>query len=369
MKMFGPYSIQRRIGEGGNGEVFLAKTDESEVALKVLRPKDRVRPDALQRFKSEIAVLWKLLGTPGVMPILANGQTKERPWFAMPVAEPLRDALKDAALHDIVKAFASFAKTLNGLAAKDIYHRDIKPENLFRLPPDNWVIGDFGIHKGPENPVLTKDGRKIGPALYSAQEMLDYKNDEDHSRADVFSLAKTFWVIATGQRLPLQGQHPEHFRGAWLEHFRTEPSTAPLDMLLARATALLPSQRIAMAEFETELFACLSPPQGPSTPENLSDLGPLLVDPYRRVRDELAVRAETLKKLSEIVRLAADSLGVVENSLRTLGPDAVVNGACISSSPQHIGALGRGFDSNRLSCAYVSLLGPGEFRLICILAF
>jgi hypothetical protein len=46
------------------------------------------------------------------------------------------------------------------------------------------VIGDFGIHKRPENPVLTKEGRKIGPALYCAQEMLDYKQDGDVPGAD-----------------------------------------------------------------------------------------------------------------------------------------------------------------------------------------
>jgi serine/threonine protein kinase len=277
MRTIGPYSIQRRIGQGGNGEVFLAITDRgSEVALKVLKRQSRTRRDALQRFESEIAILRKLHGTPGVMPILDSGELDGTPWFTMPVAEPLRDALKDASLRDIVKAFSSFARTLSGLAAEGIYHRDIKPENLFRLPPEAWAIGDFGIHKGPENPVLTKDGRKIGPALYCAQEMLDYRKDEDHSLADVFSLAKTFWVIATRQRLPLQGQHPEGFRGAWLENYRPEPNTAPLDRLLARATALLPSQRITMVQFETELLAWLSPPQQASTPQDLTELGPLL---------------------------------------------------------------------------------------------
>jgi serine/threonine protein kinase len=203
MQRIGPYSIQRRINQGGNGEVFLAITDGgSEVAIKVLKPKGRTRSDALQRFESEIAVLKKLHGTPGVMPILDSGELEGRLWYAMPIGEPLRDTLKDAPLRDIVKAFSSFARTLSALAAAGIYHRDIKPENLFRLSPEDWVIGDFGIHEGPQNPVLTKDGRKIGPALYCAQEMLDYRKDEDHSRADVFSLGKTFWVIATGQRLP-----------------------------------------------------------------------------------------------------------------------------------------------------------------------
>jgi hypothetical protein len=192
--------------------------------------------------------------------------------------------------------------------------------------------------------------------------MLDYRQEQDHSRADVFSLAKTFWVIATGQRLPLQGQHPEGFRGAWLENYRAEANTAPLDRLLIRATALISEKRITMKQFEEELAAWSSPQQSISEPTNLSDVGPLLIDPYRRANSELAEWSERLKKMHSVVQLAASSLGVVEKSLRTLGSGAIVNGASISNSREMLSALGHGIElnhPNEYSCTYVSLLGPG----------
>jgi protein kinase-like protein len=279
-----------------------------------------------------------------------------------PGAGHLREALQDSSLEEVVQAFSVFASTLGRLAERGISHRDVKPENLFCLSPNDWVIGDFGIHKGPENLALTKDGRRIGPALYSAQEMLDYRQDQDHSRADVFSLAKTLWVIATGQRLPLQGQHPEGFRGAWLENFRSEPNTAPLDRLLIRATALIPEQRMTMKQFEEELVAWLSPVQSGSVHADLSKVGALLVDPYRRANSEIEERGARIRKLVDVVKLGAESLGIVERALRTLGPAAVVNGACTSNSYEMLAALGHGValkHSNEFSCTYVSLLGPG----------
>lgn len=363
MRKIGPYALEKVIGQGGNGRVFRARDPKgSEVALKVLRSDREKGDEPRKRFESEIALLTQLQGTRGIMPILDSGKANGRPWFTMPIAVPLREALKKATLPEIVEAFVVFAQTLSQLGEQDIYHRDVKPENLFCLSGKDWIIGDFGIHKAPENPVLTKDGRRIGPALYCAQEMLDYRQDEDHSRADVFSLAKTLWVIATGQSLPLQGQHPENYRGAWLENYRTEAYTAPLDKLLIRATALRSEDRLTMKQFAEELSAWLSPSKISSEPNDLADLGTLLVDPYRRAHSDLEEWGGRLKKMSDIVRLAADSLGVVEKSLRTLGGSAVVNGSSISNSREMLAALGHGVQlnhPNEYSCTYVSLLGPG----------
>ena len=363
MRKIGPYALEKGIGQGGNGRVFRARDPKGlEVALKVLRSDREKGDEPRKRFESEIALLTQLQGTRGVMPILDSGKTNERPWFTMPIAVPLREALKIATLHEIVEAFVVFARTLSQLGERGIYHRDVKPENLFCLPGKDWIIGDFGIHKAPENPVLTKDGRRIGPALYCAQEMLDYRQDQDHSRADVFSLAKTLWVIAAGQSLPLQGQHPESYRGAWLENYRTEANTAPLDKLLIRATALMSEDRLTMTQFAEELSAWLSPTKMSSEPNDLSDLGTLLVDPYRRANSDLEEWSSRLKKMHDVVQLAAVSLGVVEKSLRTLGEGAIVNGASISNSREMLAALGQGVQlnhPNEYSCTYVSLLGPG----------
>jgi hypothetical protein len=160
----------------------------------------------------------------------------------------------------------------------------------------------------------------------------------------------------------LQGQHPEGFRGAWLENFRAETNTAPLDKLLIRATALKSEDRLTMKQFAEELRAWLSPPHTDSGPNDLSDLGPLLVDPSRKANSELEEWSGRLKKMHDVVQLASDSLGVVEKSLRTIGGSAIVNGASISNSREMVAALVRDIQISHpieYSCTYVSLLGPG----------
>jgi serine/threonine protein kinase len=117
----------------------------------------------------------------------------------MPVATPLTEVLeKETELAIVVDAVATFAETLIDLAGKGISHRDIKPGNLFRFQ-DKWVIGDFGIADYPEKEALTEQGKKLGPLHFMAPEMLENPDTADGNLADVYSLAKTLWVLAAGQ--------------------------------------------------------------------------------------------------------------------------------------------------------------------------
>ena len=173
MADWGTYTLGRVLAAGGNATVHSANApDGTRVAIKIIKTK---RPDSepWKRFKSEINVLKQLAGTTGIMPILDAAETDGHLWYAMPLATPIREALRGVPLKEIVEFFLKIAETLDGLAKRRIYHRDIKPENLFRLQSGEPVIGDFGIHEGPANPEITPDGRRIGPALYAAQEMLD----------------------------------------------------------------------------------------------------------------------------------------------------------------------------------------------------
>ena len=106
------------------------------------------------------------------------------------------DALSAATLDEVLRAFVGIAETLADLAAEGIHHRDLKPSNLFLLD-GRWVIGDFGLATYPDKSSVTTDERKLGPVYYIAPEMLNAPSTVHPAPADVFSIAKSIWVLAT----------------------------------------------------------------------------------------------------------------------------------------------------------------------------
>ena len=205
------WTLVKRIGKGGNGQVWrAAQKDGLEVALKVLFVQKK-NSYPYKRFVAEIKLLSQLGKHRGILPLvdyyLPDQPSADDPaCFSMPIATPLSESLKTGlALDAIVEAVATFAETLADLAAKGISHRDIKPGNLYEYD-GRWVIGDFGIADYPDKEALTTSGRKLGPLYFMPSEMLENPDTADGSKADVFSLAKTLWTLATGQNYPLKAR-------------------------------------------------------------------------------------------------------------------------------------------------------------------
>jgi hypothetical protein len=243
------------LGRGGNGEVWRAEHPHwGEVALKLLSSK---KGDRRQRFSDEIAVLRELGDHPGVLPLIAaklpDDTSKERAWLAAPVAEEVAEALgAESALVEVVQAIHAYAVALADLGTRGIGHRDIKPGNLFRYD-DRWVIGDFGLVTYPEKQPVTTTERRLGPLFFMAPEMLRQPDIAKPGPADVYSLAKTLWVLATDQTYPPEGQvradAPDHSLGRWTQ----APGTLSLTLILERATDPNPDQRPSAAQFAGEL--------------------------------------------------------------------------------------------------------------------
>lgn len=190
----------------------------------------------------------------------------------MPLAVPLRRALgPDPAPRLVVEAVAEVTHTLAELVEHGISHRDLKPDNLLRLD-DVWSIGDFGLVKQPEGEPLTRHGRKLGPTDYMAPEMRESPDTADPEFADVYSIAKTLWVLLAGINLPFPGQHRADDDICRLTQ-RIDSELAPyLDLLIERCTTNEPQKRPRMHEVAHELQAMLAP----STQEAaVSDTGEL----------------------------------------------------------------------------------------------
>lgn len=225
----------------------------------------KVKPESEQyrRFVGEIEVLCRLNGTEGVLSLLdfdLPAPTAEipRPWFVMPVAIGITDALsaEQAGPERVIEAIAEVAGTLARLHACDVAHRDIKPENLYYYN-GSWAVGDFGLAEFPGQPLLTGNERWLGPLHFLAPEMLAHPANAAGAPADVYSLAKTLWVLATGQRWPPPGELRVEVPQLALSSYADHDRIRLLVGLLERMTRHDPVGRPTMAKVHEELRAWL----------------------------------------------------------------------------------------------------------------
>jgi serine/threonine protein kinase len=257
----------------GKGKEFVRQAAEKTSGRKaVVKHVDLSRSRRVQsRFWAEALNMHQMSGTPGILPVWDVDDTRpDQPqWYAMPCARLLADALdEDATLWDIVGHIAFLADVLTRLADQGTYHRDIKPANLFwwdRGP----VLADFGIAAWgsassgagtARQASPTLKGEKLGPANFIAPEMRYNRPADRGKRADVYSLAKTLFVLALPERgpYPPDGTHradSEEF-SLW-EAGGDRPSLSVLRHVLEAATEFDPRRRLPMADFRDELRAWL----------------------------------------------------------------------------------------------------------------
>jgi hypothetical protein len=281
--------------------------------LKILERRDG---DRWQRFRDEVKVMRAHRDHPGVLRLVAYRlpNSKEKPaWLATAEAETLVRAIgQDSELPAMVAAFAMYARTLADLAEEGISHRDIKPENLFRLT-DAWVIGDFGLVDYPGKPAVTSPNRRLGPVFFIAPEMLADPDSADGNPADVFSLAKSLWAVATGNRYAPGGQIraelPAHQMGTWFQD--SPPGSLSLTVLLEQATTDEPADRPSIHEFAERLAAW------PKQPRNADDLAGREIQ--RRAIDRLGALLAT--------SLDAEGSDEVQGYLARTIPESIAKGA------------------------------------------
>lgn len=196
------YIIQRCIGRGGMGAVFLARDQvlQGPRAIKVLDPSLLLRPDARARFRTE-AIAMSQLNHPGVVRVYDHGQEGMTAFIVMEYVPggSLRPVLESRGVLTPDEALSVCLDVADGLARahdQGIIHRDVKPDNIL-LGDRCAKLTDFGIARMRDNgDGLTRTSARLGtPAFMSPEQRLDSKRCTPQS--DLYSLGATLYVLLT----------------------------------------------------------------------------------------------------------------------------------------------------------------------------
>jgi len=205
----GPYLVDRRLGAGGMGTVYLAHHEETgmQAAVKVLAPSLSREEGLVARFVREIDALRKLKN-PHVVELFDQGVDGDMHYYAMEYVEgeTLTARLrreKRIPWRDVVELSIQICVALKAAHDAGIIHRDLKPSNLLLAPDGQIKLTDFGVAQVFAGSKLTVTGGIIGTAEYMSPEQGQGKRIT--KRSDLYSLGAVMYVMLTG-RPPFSGK-------------------------------------------------------------------------------------------------------------------------------------------------------------------
>ncbi|GAB2671218.1 serine/threonine-protein kinase [Nocardia goodfellowii] len=274
---FGPYRLQRPLGRGGTGQVWLAHDTETErsVALKILAPELSWDAKYRQRFEREARAA-AALRNPHVVPIHRFGELDDRLFIDMELIVGADVATLLACEGPMAPGVAvdlvtQTAAALDAAHRTGLVHRDVKPSNIVVDGDGFAYLIDFGTAYRSGQTAITGTGRVIGTLAYLAPERFTGGGD---ARCDVYALACVLYECLTARR-PFGDTDPAQQLHA---HLRTPPPRASdlnpavpaaLDQVIARGMAKEPDERYDSA---VELARAAQDAVGTATPETTARL-------------------------------------------------------------------------------------------------
>jgi serine/threonine protein kinase len=250
----GDFALQRRLGGGGMGVVFLARQRSlsREVALKLIRADQLYFPRVRERFRREAEAVARL-AHPGVVPIYQVGEERGVPFYAMEhvagatlaklletLAARAPDTLHGADLlaalrrelgddfappadslfevswtEACVRIARDVADALEHSHERGVLHRDIKPSNVMLTRDGRARLIDFGLTLLEGDSAQTRTGAQLGTLPYMAPEQVRGERLLD-GRVDVYGLGVTLYELLALQ-LPFRGADAVQLQAAILE--------------------------------------------------------------------------------------------------------------------------------------------------------
>jgi serine/threonine-protein kinase len=196
----GKYRVERLIGSGGMGEVYLARHVQTRaaVAVKVLSNADQ--GNAAARFRNE-AVIQSSLRHPNVAALYEYFYHQQTPCIAMEFIEgrTLHDWIRETGGLEPAKALeimADICDAVSYMHAKGAIHRDIKSENIRIDAYGKAKLLDFGIAVDKNTPAFTRVGCAIGTPEKMAPEQ--HQGLRGDARSDVWALGVLLYEMCTG---------------------------------------------------------------------------------------------------------------------------------------------------------------------------
>lgn len=229
-KSLGDYLILRKLGQGGMGQVYLARQQslKREVALKLLRNDLNANSTALKRFQAEAEAVARV-NHANIVQVYAIGEHDGLRYMALEYVDGrnLREYLARKGPPELPVALLimrQIAAALQRASELGIVHRDIKPENILLTRKVEVKVTDFGLSRyfaGAETAQpaanLTQSGVTLGTPLYMSPEQVKGLT-VDH-RSDIYSFGVTCFHL-------LAGQPPFHGATAFevaVQHVQNEP--------------------------------------------------------------------------------------------------------------------------------------------------
>ncbi|MEW1860569.1 PQQ-binding-like beta-propeller repeat protein [Streptomyces sp. NPDC088194] len=197
----GGYPLEARLGSGGMGTVFLARTSSGRaVAIKLIHQQFAGDEEFRIRFRQEVAAARRVSGAFTAAVVDADTED-EQPWMATTYIEGHTLAQHIAAKGpldgaELRRLAIGLAEALRDIHRVGVVHRDLKPSNVVLSPEGPRVI-DFGISRAVDQQTLTMTGRVIGTPPFMSPEQLQAPRGVG-PRSDVFSLGTLLVYAATG---------------------------------------------------------------------------------------------------------------------------------------------------------------------------
>ncbi len=348
-RRIGKYLVQASLGEGGMGQVLLARdsTLGRTVALKLVR---RGGDEAFVRLLLEAQALARL-DHPNICRVYEVGDHDGQPFIAMQhlEGETLAIAALRLSLTEKVMLMRAVAEALHAVHRLGLVHRDLKPANIMVSRSEEGglrpVVLDFGLVRDEAAPGLTRTGMPLGTPAYMSPEQADGESARVDRRSDIFSLGATLHAILIG-RPPFDASSPAGI----LRQLRESEVAAPrgLDPGLPR-------------DLETILLKCLE-----RKPERRYDTAKELADELGRFLGGEPIAAKRPSRLARWVSRArrqpwvVGSLGFAAILLGLLVIQVVRNRFALERASQvavQMGAVSRSAES-RMRVAY--LLPPHD---------
>ncbi|HCI80767.1 MAG TPA: hypothetical protein DHW02_13870 [Ktedonobacter sp.] len=265
-KTLGTCRIERILGQGGMGVVFLAQQQRPMryVAIKVLLPdvsmNAQVQQHYLARFRREADVI-ATLEHMNIVPIYGYDEQDGMAYLVMPYLQggSLYDILAQRgslSLEETIKYMHQVAQALDYAHAHGVIHRDLKPANFLFHSDGRLLLSDFGIahivqdSMSTQEAPLTSVGMLPGTPHFMAPEML--RGEQFDYRIDLYALGVILYQLLSGQ-LPFDGATPFVIMN---KHLQEQPPSLhqlrpflPLevDTVIQRALAKNPTDRFSSA--------------------------------------------------------------------------------------------------------------------------